>query len=118
MTLATFLDRLMVAESGGQDAARNPRSTAVGPFQFIEETFLGVVRRHFGEETRSLSTVALLELRQDRAFARRAAEAYSKDNAARLAREGLATSFTIEREGSGTSRHLAITQPHQLAAAS
>jgi hypothetical protein len=94
MTLATFLDRLMVAESGGQDAARNPRSTAVGPFQFIEETFLGVVRRHFGEETKSLSTVALLELRQDRAFARRAAEAYSKDNAARLAREGLATSFT------------------------
>jgi hypothetical protein len=94
MTLETFLDRLMVAESGGRDAARNPRSTAVGPFQFIEETFLDVVRRHFAEETKSLSATALLGLRQDRAFARRAAEAYSKDNAARLAKEGLATSFT------------------------
>lgn len=94
MTLETFLDRLMIAESSGQDAARNPRSTAVGPFQFIQETFLDVVRRHFAEKTISLSVVALLELRQDRAFARRAAEAYTKDNAAHLAREGLATSFT------------------------
>jgi len=94
MTLATFLDRLMMAESSGQDAARNPRSTAVGPFQFIQETFLDIVRQHFAEETTSLSTVALLALRQDRAFARRAAEAYTKDNAAYLAREGLATSFT------------------------
>lgn len=94
MTIDTFLDRLMMAESGGQDAARNPRSTAVGPFQFIEETFLAVVRRHFAEETTSLSVIALLGLRQDRAFSRRAAEAYSKDNAAYLAREGLATSFT------------------------
>jgi hypothetical protein len=94
MTLETFLDRLMMAESSGQDAARNPRSTAVGPFQFIRETFLAVVRRHFSEETMSLSEEALLRLRQDRAFARRAAEAYSKDNAALLAREGLATSFT------------------------
>jgi hypothetical protein len=94
MTLETFLDRLMMAESGGQDAARNPRSTAVGPFQFIQQTFLDVVRRHFAEETMSLSAMALLGLRQDRAFARRAAEAYSKDNAAYLAREGLPTSFT------------------------
>jgi len=94
MTLETFLDRLMMAESGGRDAARNPRSTAVGPFQFIQETFLDVVRRHFAEETMSLSSMALLGLRQDRAFARRAAEAYSKDNAAHLAREGLPTSFT------------------------
>jgi hypothetical protein len=94
MTLETFLDRLMMAESSGQDAARNPRSTAVGAFQFTEDTFLDVVRRHFAEETTSLSAVALLGLRQDRAFARRAAKAYSKDNAAHLAREGLATSFT------------------------
>lgn len=94
MTIDTFLDRLMMAESSGQDAARNPRSTAVGPFQFIEETFLAVVRRRFAEETMSLSAIALLGLRQDRAFARRAAEAYSKDNATYLAREGLATSFT------------------------
>ena len=38
--------------------------------------------------------MAVLALREDRTFARRAAEAYSKDNAAHLAREGLPTSFT------------------------
>ncbi len=94
LTLETFLDRLMLAESGGRDGARNSRSTAVGPFQFIRDTFLYVVRRHFAEETASLSPVALLGLRTDRAFARRAAEAYAKDNAAHLAGEGLPTSFT------------------------
>ena len=94
MTLETFLDRLMMAESGGRDAARNPRSTAVGAFQFIRGTFLHVVRRHFAQETASLSPMAVLGLRTDRAFSRRAAEAYAKDNAAHLASEGLPTSFT------------------------
>jgi hypothetical protein len=94
LTLETFLDRLMMAESSGRDAARNPRSTAVGAFQFISGTFLYVVRRHFAEETASLSTAAVLAMREDRAFARRAAEAYSKDNAAHLVNEGLPTSFT------------------------
>lgn len=94
LTLETFLDRLMMAESSGRDAARNPRSTAVGAFQFVRGTFLYVVRRHFAEETASLSTAAVLAMREDRAFARRAAEAYSKDNAAHLVKEGLPTSFT------------------------
>lgn len=94
LTLETFLDRLMMAKSSGRDAARNPRSTAVGAFQFVRGTFLYVVRRHFAEETASLSTAAVLAMREDRAFARRAAEAYSKDNAAHLVKEGLPTSFT------------------------
>lgn len=93
LTLETFLDRLMIAESNGKDDARNPRSTATGPFQFIQGTFLEVVRRHFAGETASLSPAAVLALRTDRAFARRAAEAYAKDNAAHLAREGLPASF-------------------------
>jgi hypothetical protein len=93
LTLEAFLDRLMMAESDGRDDARNSRSTAVGPFQFIRETFLEVARRHFANETASLSTAAILALRTDRAFARRAAAAYSKDNAAHLAREGLPASF-------------------------
>jgi hypothetical protein len=94
LTIEDFLDRLMMAESGGRDAVSNPRSTAIGAFQFIRQTFLDIARRHFASETASLSTVAVLALRKDRAFARRAAEAYSKDNAAHLANEGLAASFT------------------------
>lgn len=91
--LGRFLDRLMLAESGGRDDARNPRSTAVGPFQFIESTFLDVARRHFQAETSVLEPATVLQLRANRAFARRAAEAFTRDNAAHLAAAGLAPTF-------------------------
>ena len=93
LTLDGFLDQLMIAESGGDDLARNPKSTALGAFQFISSTFLRVVRRHFASETASLSFAEILRLRTDREFARRAAEAYTKDNAYHLASHGLPTSF-------------------------
>ena len=84
MTMETFLDRLVIAESGGRLYAKNPRSTALGPFQFIESTFLSVSRRHFAAETGNLALDKILALRTDMAFARRAAEAYTRDNAALL----------------------------------
>lgn len=93
LTFDGFLDRLMIAESGGNDLARNPRSTALGAYQFIASTFLRVVRQHFANETATLSITEILQLRTDRDFARRAAEAYTKDNAYHLASRGLATSF-------------------------
>lgn len=94
MTMSIFLDRLMMAESGGNDFARNNRSTATGPFQFIVSTFLSVAERHFPEETSNLSRTQILALRTNRAFARKAAEAYTKDNAAHLAAAGHKPTFT------------------------
>lgn len=79
-----FLDRLMWAESNGQAEARNPRSSAYGPYQFIESTFLYVVKRYFGEEVVALSDEDILRLRSNFAFSRRAALAYTKENAATL----------------------------------
>ena len=89
--MAAFLDRLMVVESGGRDDARNPRSTAVGPYQFIESTFLDLARRHFQAETASLAPAQILALRTNRPFARRAAEAFTRDNADILANNALTT---------------------------
>lgn len=91
--MVRFLDRLMLAESGGRDDARNSRSTALGPFQFIESTFLQVARRHLAAETIGLAPAQILAKRTDRAFSRRAAEAYTRDNAAALAAAGLETNF-------------------------
>ena len=88
-----FLDRLMRAESNGRDTAANPRSTALGAFQFIEGTFLTVARRHFAREVAELSDSGLLELRTNRTFARRAAAAYCKENAAYLSEQGLNPTF-------------------------
>lgn len=86
--LETFLDRLMRAESNGRDFAANPRSTALGPFQFIKATFIDVARRHFAEVA-SLSDEEVLALRTDRAYARRAAAIYSMENLAYLTGKGL-----------------------------
>ncbi|MEM9355345.1 MAG: hypothetical protein AAGB04_03960 [Pseudomonadota bacterium] len=94
MTMSIFLDRLMMAESDGNDFARNRRSTATGPYQFIVSTFLSVARRHFAAETGKLSRAQVLALRTDRKFARKAAEAYTKDNAAHLAAAGHKPTFT------------------------
>jgi hypothetical protein len=58
-----FLDHLMRAESSGRDTAANPRSTALGAFQFIETTFLAVAREYFAREVAELSDQPLLALR-------------------------------------------------------
>ena len=84
MTMEKFLDRLMMAESAGRLDARNPRSTALGPFQFIESTFLIVAKRYFASETAAMTPQQILALRTDASFSRRAAEAYTRENAAVL----------------------------------
>lgn len=88
-----FLDRLMRAESNGRDDAANPRSTALGPYQFIKSTFIDVARRHFASEVALLDDDALLTLRTDRGFARRAATAFSKDNVAFMVEQGASPTF-------------------------
>lgn len=88
----TFLDRLMRAESNGRDFAANPRSTALGPFQFIKSTFIEVARRHFAEVV-SFSDEQVLALRTNRAYARRAAAIYSMENLAYLTGKGLKPSL-------------------------
>jgi hypothetical protein len=87
-----FLDRLMVAESGGRLRSKNPRSTALGPFQFIESTFLFVVSKHFPSEVAGLTRRQVLARRTNMAFSRRAARAYVHDLMSALASKGLPTS--------------------------
>jgi hypothetical protein len=89
----TFLDHLMRSESNGQDSAKNPRSTALGAFQFIKSTFLDVMRRHFPADIANMNETDILALRTDRGFARRAAEAFSKENLDYLADRGLRPTF-------------------------
>lgn len=91
--MVDFLDRLMMAESGGRQDARNPRSTAVGPYQFIERTWLELARRVFTAETAGMTPAQILALRTDRGFARRGAEVYTMENAAILKSRGLEATF-------------------------
>src|SRR5262249_50283880 len=89
----SFLDRLMVAESAGRRNAKNPRSTALGPFQFINSTFLAVARRHFASEIVGLSEKQILKLRTDPKLSRRAAAVYCEESASYLKGKGLQPTF-------------------------
>lgn len=93
MTMDMFLDRLMMAESGGRVNAKNPLSTAVGPFQFIASTWLQVARKAFGDEAKDLAPHQILELRLDPAVARKAARIYTEENAAFLAARDLPATY-------------------------
>lgn len=93
MSMGYYLDRLMMAESGGDDDAKNPMSSALGPYQFINSTWLDIVNRHFPDEVRDLTREEVLALRTDRRIARKAAEVYSRENAELLAGSGVAPSF-------------------------
>ena len=120
MTLATFLDRLMMAESGGRSDARNPRSTATGPFQFIESTWLALIAGHFADRAKGLETEAILALRTDVDLSRKAAEIYTKQNAAILVADGHKPSFTNLRlafllGAGGASRVLAMEPDARVA---
>jgi hypothetical protein len=88
-----FLDRLMSAESGGSAYAKNPRSTALGPFQFIRRTFLEITRNHFATEIAGLSEAEILSRRTDHDLSRRAAAVFCKDNARYLKERGLEPTF-------------------------
>ena len=83
----------MAAESGGRSHAKNPRSTALGPFQFIKATFLELTRRHFPQEISGLSEAAILKLRTDPNLSRRAAAVFCKESVDYLKEKGLEPNF-------------------------
>ena len=112
----TFLDRLMAAESGGRSTAKNPRSTALGPFQFIKGTFLELTRRHFPAEISGLTEKEILKLRTDRDLSRRAAAVFCKESVDYLKGKG-ARAQLCASEARLSSRAGRCGAPHAGAAA-
>jgi hypothetical protein len=87
---ALFLDRLMQAESGGRLDAKNPRSSALGPFQFIQSTFHHIVMRYLPELAEGKTYPEIQQLRTDLEASRLAALIYTRENAAYLNERGVA----------------------------
>jgi hypothetical protein len=83
-----FLDRLMRAESAGKQYAKNPRSSALGPFQFLGTTFLDVVRRNFPALASGKTDADILALRTDFQVSRDVALIYTRENAGAIAAKG------------------------------
>jgi hypothetical protein len=85
-----LLDRVMIVESGGKQFSKNPLSSALGPFQFVEGTFLEIVRRTKPALTAGKSDPEILRLRTDPEISRDAALIYIRESAKSFAARNVA----------------------------
>lgn len=85
-------DQIVGAESGGNYAATNPRSTALGGGQFINSTWLAMMRRYRPDLTQGRSDGQILALRTDPALSREMTGRYADENTATLTGAGFQAS--------------------------
>jgi hypothetical protein len=79
----SYYDSIRAAESGGNDSAKNPGSTATGRYQFLTSTWNDLARRY--------PQLGLTD-RTDGEQQERAIRVFTKENADVLTKEGLSTS--------------------------
>lgn len=85
----SFVDHVVKAESGGNNNAKNPNSSATGAGQFIESTWLDLFKKYFPDRAEGMTRGAILALRTDSNVSRSLIEAYAKENAAVLQAAGI-----------------------------
>lgn len=108
-------DRITMAESGGRNDAKNPRSSALGPGQFISSTWLSTIKRHMPTLAQGKSDAQLLALRTDPNISREMTSAYARDNAEELRSAGLPTDdgslYLAHFAGSGGAKQVLRADP-------
>jgi hypothetical protein len=83
------VERIIRAESNGSTKAKNPRSTATGSGQFIEQTWLEMMQKHRQDLVTGRSRDDLLAMRGDPALTREIVTRMVQNNAKALKRRGL-----------------------------
>lgn len=83
------VSRIIGVESGGKADAENPKSSASGLGQFIDETWLAVIKKHRPDVAMGKSDSELLALKTDPTLGREMTRRYTEDNAAALRKAGL-----------------------------
>lgn len=81
--------RIIAVESSGDPNAKNSRSSATGLGQFLNDTWLDLVREYRPDLTKGRGKNEILELRQEVKFARELTERSVEHNAAVLSQRGL-----------------------------
>ena len=84
-----IVERIIVVESGGDSNARNKRSSATGAGQFLDETWLEMIRTYRSDLVGGRSEKEILELRRDPALTRAIMTRLVEQNAAMLKKRGL-----------------------------
>lgn len=85
----TVVDEIIGAESHGNSAARNQFSSALGLGQFVDATWLDLIRRHRPEIASSRSERDILDMRKDPELSRFMTARYVEENKSILTRKGL-----------------------------
>jgi len=90
------VERIIGVESNGDPTAKNNRSSATGPGQFLNETWLDLIQAYRPDLTRGRSESETLELRREPKLAREITTRFVERNAAMLRQRGLpATAGTV-----------------------
>jgi hypothetical protein len=83
------VERIIGVESNGDSNAKNSHSSATGLGQFLNETWLDLIRTYRPDLTRGRSESETLELRRDAKLAREITKRFIERNAAMLRQRGL-----------------------------
>ena len=109
----SFVERLTNVESGGNPTAKNPRSTATGGGQFIESTWLTMMKKHRPDlagninpkDTKSPEAMRVLTMRNDPTLSKEMTLRYAEENGERLTKAGFpvneGTLYTMHFLGEG-----------------
>lgn len=109
----SFVERLTNVESGGDPTAKNPRSTATGGGQFIDGTWLTMMKKHRPDlagnvdpkNTKSPEAIRVLTMRNDPTLSREMTLRYAEENGERLTKAGFpvneGTLYTMHLLGEG-----------------
>lgn len=84
-----LIDSIVGAESGGSPNAQNPNSSASGPGQFIDSTWLSTIKSARPDLAQGQSDADLLALKNDPQLSREMTQAYANQNQAILKQNGL-----------------------------
>jgi hypothetical protein len=83
------VERIISIESNGDPNAKSKRSSATGLGQFLDETWLDLIRTHRPDLARGRSQDKTLELRRDAKVAREITTRFTEQNAGMLRKRGL-----------------------------
>lgn len=81
LTLGDFAAKITAPESGGDPNAHNPRSTATGSAQFIDGTWLNLIKGARPDLAKGQSDANLLALRSNPALSAEMTQVYAQQNA-------------------------------------
>ena len=87
--LTALVERIIAVESNGDPNAKNSRSSAMGLGQFLDETWLDLVRAYRPDLARGHSERETLDLRKEPKLAREITTRFVERNVAMLRQRGL-----------------------------